>query len=72
MMTKELPCGTLTVEDRADADYDGVNILVNGTQVAVVEYDSHTKTLQLRYWDTDEDDPTVVKLAVPPVHADAE
>ncbi len=49
MMTKELPCGVLIVEDRADTEYDGVDILMNGTKVAVVEYDSHTKTLQLRY-----------------------
>ena len=55
MMTKELSCGTLTVEDRADS-----------------EYDSHTKTLQLRFWETDADNPTVVRLAMPPVGEAAE
>lgn len=67
MMTKELKCGTLTVEDRSSTEYDGVDILVNGTKVAVVEYDSHAKRLQLRFWETDEDAPNVVGLAVPPV-----
>lgn len=65
-MTKELKCGTLTVEDRADTEYDGVDLLVNGVKVAVLEYDSHKGALQIRYWDTEEDDPTVVELAVPP------